>query len=280
MTGRHSVIPYVGGKYDQAPWIVQHFPAGYKRYGYVEPFGGALSVFFSKQPSSVEVVNDLDDEVVNLWQVIQSEGERLAREADKLPYARRLFDAWADEWYFGQRPDDPFERALRFFYICRSGFAGKHKTKSGWAHAIQRNQARSYRTGIKEIPWAKRRLKDVQIECKDFDYVIGTYDCPDCLLYCDPPFVGSERYYTPTFTEEDHRRLAGLLREVSAKVVLSYYDDPLVRELYSDNGWLYHSRMSRKDADGRVGEGRLDGQPRQDVVEVLITNYETQLRLF
>lgn len=280
MADRHSVIPYVGGKYDQAPWIVRHFPAGYKAYGYVEPFAGALSVLFSKQPSNVEVVNDLDNEVVNLWRVIQREGRRLATEADKLPYARRSYEIWANEWYSGQRPGDPFQRALRFFYICRSSFAGKHNTKSGWAHAIQRNQARSYRTGIKEIHWAVKRLKDVQIECKEFPYVIGAYDSPECLLYCDPPFVGSEGYYAPTFTEDDHRRLAGLLQDVSGKVIVSYYDHPLVRELYSDNGWIYHSRMARKDADGRVKTGRLEGQPRQSVVEVLITNYETQLRLF
>ena len=277
---RHSVIPIIGGKYDLAPWIVQHFCPGYQKGGYVEPFAGSLSVLFSKRPSNVEVVNDKDYEVINLWQVIRTEGRHLACEADKLPYARRLYDAWADEWYHGERPEDPFERALRYFYICRSGFAGKHRTKSGWAHAIQRNQARSYRTAIHEIPWARKRLKNVQIECKDFRYVIDTYDSPECLMYCDPPFVGSERYYTPPFTEEDHRSLAGLLQDVTAKVVLSYYDHPLVRELYPPDTWVYNTRMGRKDLDGRVGEDRLSGKERQSVVELLLTNYETQLSLF
>lgn len=281
MRTRHSVVGYIGGKHGQAPWIVQHFPQCYQRQGYLEPFAGGLSVFFYKRPSPSEVLNDLDGEIVNLWRVIQSEGKRFAREADKLPYARYLYDQWADEWYQGRRPEDRFERALHFFYFCRSSFSAKQFNKSGWAHSIQKNQAAAYRSAVKDIAWAGRRLAVAQLECRDFRDVIESNDAPDVLIYCDPPFVGTEGYYAVDFTEEDHVALAQLLHEASGKVVLSYYDHPLVRDLYSEgNGWIYDSRITVKASEGVVGDKRNIDIRREGAVELLLTNYETQLSLF
>lgn len=281
MIMRHSVIGMIGGKYAQSPWIVQRFPGWYPKRGYLEPFAGGLSVFFYKRPSTAEVLNDRDGEIVNLWRVIQSEGKRFAREADKLPYARCLYNEWADQWYRGCRPEDPFERALHFFYFCRASFSAKQFNKSGWAHSIQKNQAAAYRSAVKDIAWACRRLAVAQLECRDFRDVIASNDSPDVLMYCDPPFVGTESYYAVEFKEEDHIALAEVLHKVAGSVALSYYDHPLIRDLYSaNNGWIYHSRITIKASEGVVGDKRNADTRREGAVELLLTNYETQLSLF
>src|SRR5690606_6635141 len=75
-------------------------------------------------------------------------------------------------------------------------------------------------------------MKNVMIDNRDFREIIRVYDSPDTLFYVDPPYIGREKYYAGGFTEQDHRDLAEMLNKVSGKVVLSYYDHPLVDELY------------------------------------------------
>ena len=189
MKKRLNMIPYIGGKYFLAPWIISHFPP---HHAYIEVFGGALNVLLQKPPANVEVINDLDDEVFNLWRVIQSDGERLGREADKLLFARKLYNEWARDWHNGRRPGDAFERALRFYYISRSGFCGNRRDKTGWAHSTQRNAARSYRTGLSDLRDIQDRLRMAQVEHADFWEVLASYDREDALFYVDPPYYNKE----------------------------------------------------------------------------------------
>ncbi|MFB5189053.1 DNA adenine methylase [Alicyclobacillus fastidiosus] len=74
----------------------------------------------------------------------------------------------------------------------------------------------------------------MQIECRDFREVIECYDSPDTLFYCDPPYVGRENRYKGNFNERDHRDLAELLRGIKGQAIVSYYEDPLVNELYPE----------------------------------------------
>lgn len=277
---RHSVIAYLGGKYDQAPWIVSKFPRDYRKYAYTEPFCGSISVFLYKEASRVEVLNDRNKDVINFWDIVQSEGARLAQEADKLIYARDQYNNWADDWHKGQRPADPFEQALRFFYISRSSFAAKMCSKAGWAFSIRKNSASTYRSAVEEIYWVQERLKNVQLETKDFREVIKAADYPDTVIYCDPPYVGTEKYYTEEFGENDHRDLAGLLTSCEAKVLISYYEHEFVRELYPNkDGWIYNKRLTIRHSEGATGENRT-GFKKEPVTEILITNFTEQLSLF
>jgi len=281
MNERHSIIPYVGGKYDQSPWIVSKFPRGYTSYGYLEPFCGGLSVFFMKQPSDVEVLTDADGDLVNLWMVIQRQGDELARAALRLPYARKIYDTWAADWYRGIRPLDDFERALRFYYLARTSFSGKNQKKSGWARSIKKNQARAYyNITEREIVWAMERLQGVQIECGSYKQAIKQYSDSSCLIYCDPPFIGTEHYYKHTFGAEDHIELAGILNDCPGYVVLSYHDHPMLHELYPQGKWFWNWRNASIDCNGTTGADRDGSKKKQVVDEVVITNYREQLSLF
>ena len=69
-------LPYIGGKRAIANKIIAVFP---KHTTYVEPFAGGAQVFFHKEPSKVEVLNDLDGEMVNFFRVCQQHYEELLR---------------------------------------------------------------------------------------------------------------------------------------------------------------------------------------------------------
>jgi len=266
-----NMIPYIGGKYFLAPWIISHFP---KHHAYIEVFGGVLNVLLAKSPANVEVVNDLNDEVYNLWCVIQSDGERLAEEADKLPYARKLYNEWSTAWHSGTRPGDSFLRALHFYYISRSGFSGKQYEKTGWSHSVERNAAKNYRTGLSHLQDIQNRLRMVQLEHTDFWKVLGSYDREDALFYVDPPYYKKE-CYTVAFSKIDHQNLAVLLRNVKGKVVLSYYPHPQILRWYPENkGWFHYRKTVRKFSHVKTGNNRLKNRPRSTATEILITNFQ------
>ena len=69
-------LAYIGGKNAVAKQIIDLFPG---HTTYVEPFAGGAQVFFRKEPSKVEVLNDLDTEMTNLFRVCQQHYEELIR---------------------------------------------------------------------------------------------------------------------------------------------------------------------------------------------------------
>ena len=116
------------------------------------------------------------------------------------------------------------------------------------------------------------RLKRVQIECLDFEKCISKYDTKNTLFYLDPPYVGVEYYYKTkeiSFGHDDHIRLSKLLRGLKGKFVLSYYDDKLVRELYSY--FRIIKKHTKKSSCGVVRTRKEKTKPK--AVELLIMNY-------
>lgn len=95
-------IPYSVSKWRIARWIVEQFPA---HESYVVPFCGGAAVFFTKSPSKLEVLNDLEEEVVNFFQILRDREAELIRKIDLTPYARAEYHrAW-------DAADDPGEPA-------------------------------------------------------------------------------------------------------------------------------------------------------------------------
>jgi len=103
---RRTLLRYFGGKWALAPWIMAHFPV---HRVYVEPFGGAASVLLRKPRSRVEVYNDLDEEIVGIFRIVQSEKscQALMRRLRRTPYSRREFERAFES------SSDPIIRAQR-----------------------------------------------------------------------------------------------------------------------------------------------------------------------
>lgn len=266
-----SPISWLGGKYKLASLIVSLFP---EHEHYIEVFAGALHVFFHKYPSELETVNDLNEDLINFWLVCRDRMEELHEKAIWTPYSRSLFLQWKNE----PVPEDPIERAARWFYLQCAKVNGVFHggwgcCKSGGSLAGTPPGER-FRIRTARLEAVRDRLSHVQIECTDYQTMIERYGGSEQnLLYLDPPYVGTEREYVAEFTPEDHLILSELLHEVKARVILSYRDNPLIQELYSD--WsVYSATMTRHGALSKAGEAK------PKAVELLLTNYDIQPTFF
>ncbi len=181
-----NLFPYPGGKYYMAGWIREFIP---DHECYVEPFGGSACLLLNKEPSKVDVYNDLDGDIVQFFDVLRERPDELREWLRKVPYAKDIHDRWADMFYSGERFDDPVKRAGVFYFLRISQFAGKYKTKSGFGTSKQRNEARTYQRKVDQLEWFADRLSQVQIENRDYGDLVERYDGSDTFWYFDPPYV-------------------------------------------------------------------------------------------
>jgi DNA adenine methylase len=233
-----SPVKWHGGKYYLCPRIIAYFP---KHRTFIEPFGGGASVLLNKQPSPVEVYNDLDGAITRLFRVLRDNGEELRRRLILTPYSEVEFNAALE----AREPEDDIEQARRDFVRWRMSLGGRGEAFSFTRHRARREMAdvvSGFLSTIdNELPRITQRLRSVQILCRPAIDVIKGWDDPDCLFYCDPPYVHETRNHRTTevygveMSETDHRELAAVLRTVKGKVILSGYPSPLYEELY--RGW-------------------------------------------
>lgn len=242
---QRPVLRYHGGKWRLAPWIIEHFPA---HRTYVEAFGGAGSVLLRKQPSVVEVYNDLHQRVTGVFRVLRNpvHAARLAQLLALTPCASVEY-ALARELH-----PDPVEDARRMLVLGHQshGSTGTGGGKlSGWRRGVRPNSAPSSQdwASLPDHVWSWcERLRSVYIECADALDVIRMWDREDTLFYIDPPYVAGTRTasslgaYLHEMDDAQHRSLAATLHAVKGMVVLSGYDSPLYAELYGS--WQRVSR--------------------------------------
>jgi len=261
------MLPYIGGKFHLASWIISHFPKNYKEMTYVEPFGGAGWVLFKKQPSKVEVYNDLNKDLVNLFRQIRDNYDRLSWMLYWTLHSRDMYYESLKKLKNRDFKDD-IERAYHTAVVYTQCFRGK--AGAGWAYHVKR--VTSSRAFLNRLPSIRERLSNVQIECRDFQEVIETYDSENTLFYIDPPYFGKEKEYPVEFTEKDHIRLYETLKEVKGKWLLSYYPHPKILELYKD--YVIHERQTVIHSKGITKNSRSKERPK--VKEILIMNYEPE----
>lgn len=172
-----SPLIWFGGKGKVAQTIISRMPP---HTCYVEPFGGAAHVIAQKPPITNEVYNDIDGEVVNFLLVARREPQRLRQACESLPYSRALYEKWKRE----EPPDNDFEKAVRFFYVNRSGIAkgnsdSAFSTDTGWRHSKEHNTARTYQSACKVIAEFAERMKAVMIDNRDFRDIFNASDRPN-----------------------------------------------------------------------------------------------------
>lgn len=270
---KFQLFPIMGGKYHLVDKILELMPP---HNTYIEPFGGALTVFLNKPRVPNEVVNDWNKELANLYHVVRDHCDELIERLTPLWYHRGIYEEWKAEYFLGLMPDNPVERAARYFYILNSCFNGD--LRGGWKHSPQKNFGVPILIKRDLLPRISERFQGVQIECRDALEVIKDYDSEDACLYIDPPYAGITRdvqlklgytYYGDRFTHEDHVKLAEILHSIKGKVILSYYPSDLVDELYPDF-YRYEYRLVKMSAH------RIPGRRKEEVTELLLLNYRPE----
>lgn len=261
-----AILKYPGAKWSLAEWIIGHFPP---HHSYLEPFFGSGAVLFNKPRSNIETINDLDVDVVNLFECIRRDPEKLGRMVYYTPYSRQEYE----RSYSQATPADPFDRAAKFLIRCNQGYGFRtNEIKVGWKNDVQ-GRERAYAakcwTELPEvIAQAAERLRGVQIERRAAAEVISRFNAPNVLIYCDPPYVlsarsGGKRQYKHEMTDTDHAVLLEVLKAHRGPVLISGYRSDLYdREL---SGW-YRETTTATDQLSRRRE------------EVLWMNFEPEQR--
>lgn len=233
----NAILKYPGAKWSLAEWIIGHFPP---HHSYLEPFFGSGAVLFHKPRSNIETINDLDGDVVNLFECIRRDPEKLARIVYYTPYSRVVFEESCEK----ELPDDPFARAAQLLIRCNQGYGYRtNENRVGWkrdAAARERAYAAKYWTELPEvIAQAAERLRGVQIEHRPAVEVIARFNDPNVLIYCDPPYVlsvrsGGKRQYKHEMTDRDHEELLAVLKDHRGPVLISGYRSELYDQALED----------------------------------------------
>lgn len=221
-----AVLKYPGAKWSLADWIIGHFPP---HHSYLEPFFGSGAVLFNKPRSHIETVNDLDGEVVNLFECIRQDPEKLGCMVYYTPYSRQEYE----RAYLQDLQADPFNRAAQFLVRCNQGHGFRtNEIRVGWKNDVQgRERAYAAKNWV-ELPevivQAAERLRGVQIEHRQAMEVIERFNSEKVLVYCDPPYVlssrsGGKRQYKHEMTDADHLELLEVLKAHKGPVLLSGY---------------------------------------------------------
>jgi DNA adenine methylase len=235
----NSPLWWQGGKGRIAKYIIALFD---DHVTYVEPFGGGAAVLLNKEPSKVEVYNDINGDVVNFFQVLADPDtyDEFVRRVSLLPWSRRLFnEARTDVW----QTMDPVRRAALWFVMARQSFGGD--MGNSWGMAVSHHArgmagvVASWLSTIERLPEIHARLQRVQFECYDWRIVLDSYDTPKTLFYLDPPYILEARRsgeYDHEMSVEDHQDLIDMILHMKGKILISGYPHPVYFQLDA-NGW-------------------------------------------
>lgn len=266
-----SPISRIGGKYFLSRWLVGKIP---DHILYCEPFAGACHVLFAKPPSTSEVINDIDDNLVNFFRVVKDRDkrQRFTDIIDALPYARVVFDELSKAWRGGSYIGDDVERAAAWFFLNRSSFSNDIN-RGGFAapSTTGRNPCQTFRNITDSLNEISKRLKYVIFEDLDYRECLNKYDSPDTFFYCDPPYLNTRDYYGKgCFNEEDHYRLAEILHNIKGQAMITHYKNNVYDGLYE--GWQRYEYETFKASYG-LTKSNPDDTTRPKVVEVLYCNF-------
>ena len=204
-----------GGKASIAKWIVSHFP---EHKVYLEPFCGSCAVLFTKEPSFIEIINDLDDRIVNMFETIRSEPQQLAALLWATPYSSKN---WREVKNYEKLEDARLLMAQGTQFYCGNG------NTSTWAidkcSAPHKPKSEVWADWFLRILPAANRLRNVQILHEDAIKAIQrVYKQEDALIYVDPPYYKHEKEYR---FQVDYQQMVKTLNDSNAKVVVSEYED-------------------------------------------------------
>lgn len=224
---------------------------------YIEPFGGGGWVLFYYQRwAELEVYNDLDSRLVNLFRVVKYHPCELKRELCYLLASREQFlEALKFEGY------TDIQKAARFMFLLTRSFGGR-----GQHFGVSYESSVKSASGIIErINAIYSRLDKTIIENQSAFELIPQYDNENAFFYCDPPYSSGAGYETTTTKDFKHTELRDLLTNIKGRFLLSYDDSPVIRELYKDFNIIEIERVNginRKNIKNNIYK------------ELLICNYD------
>lgn len=215
-------------------------------------------MFFKKEPSKVEIINDINSDLINLYRVVKNHLEEFAKWFRWMLIGREEYRRLKDE-----NPDSltDIQRAARFYYLLRCGYGGK--LSFNYVTSTTRRPPINLMRLEEELSAAHLRLNRVYIERMGYDVCIERFDRPETFFYVDPPYWNCENDYgKDIFSKADFVKLRDLLHNVKGKFIMSINDALEIRELYAE--------FNIKEVETKYSVGK--GNSKQ-VTELLVMNY-------
>ena len=222
-----SFLSYVGGKSKLSSTIIRQIPP---HKTYCEVFSGAAWVFFAKDASKCEILNDFDGDLIDCYRVIQNHLEEFLKQFKWLLSSRKLFEEWKQQQEAGGLTD--IQRAARYYYLQRQAFGGNVRNRTFGASAARRPRVNLLRLE-EELSEVHLRLAETVIENLPWEVCLGKYDKPETFFYLDPPYFKFP-YYKHNLQFKDYQVMAQRLSKLQGKFLLSINDCPEMRETFSD----------------------------------------------
>ena len=256
-------ISYYGGKQQLLQHILPIIP---EHDLYVEPFFGGGAVYWAKEPAKCEVVNDVNMNIVNFYEVLKHSYFDLRKLVEATLHSRETYKKamiiYDSPWLF---PDNPVLRAWAFWVVTNQGFSCRIGTwgydRDKRAKTIQ-NKVDAFQEELTD------RMRYTQIECNEAHKVIESRDTETTFFYVDPPYIDSNQGHYGGYTHEHFRRDLDALSKVKGKFLLSSYPSEILDEYVAKNGWYSVS------VDKALSAGNGSASPtRRRKTEMLTTNY-------
>lgn len=264
---RICAFKIVGGKFIHLNFLLP-FINSTPNTTFIDAFGGSGSVILNKNPSKIDVYNDLNSEVVRFFRTLREKPDEIIEMLKLTPYSREEFCHCVTNPNEGS----DVEIARKFYTSMRQIRSGKGSfpTCDQWSCEIKgrkkdksKSDIPSFRNSIEKLKVVCEKFLSIQIENLPAIKIIQKYDYPDALFYLDPPYLRSYKkplYKHEMLKESDHKELIDVIKQVKGKVILSGYDSE-----------LYNKELSSWRVEKDVVKNKLlGGKPAQ---EILWLNY-------
>lgn len=255
-------ISYYGGKQKLATKIISLIP---QHKLYCEPFIGGAAVFFAKEPSNMEVLNDVNKELINFYRIVQNDFVSLEREIRITLHSRDLHRK-ASVIY--NHPDmfSEIKRAWAVWVLSTQSFCAQLDSSFGYDKSKNTTTKKIINNRDRFTEDMAIRLQNVNLECADALYVINSRDTEESFFYCDPPYFNSDCGHYDGYSEQDFENLLQRLSAIQGKFLLSSYPSPLLMRYAKDNNWNMWSFETGVSVNSKGGYMKRK-------VEVLTANY-------
>ena len=247
------ILRRLGNKKKIAKEIQKYFP---EHKIYIEPFFGAGGMFFNKPKAKYNILNDLDSDVFNLFNVVMNQKKDLENAFYIMPIHSDLLEYWKQN-----KEEEPIRKALRFLFLSNFTLMGTGTSMRGSStEESKQNIEKNLNTVHKHLEYSKLFNYDFVDLFRTISFRRQS-EIDGAFIYCDPPYLNTNDNYSHSFTEKDSIDLFDCLEESKCKFAMSEFDHPFILDQAEKRGLNIIYIGERQNLKNRR-------------IEVLITNYK------
>jgi len=181
---------------------------------YVEPFVGSGAIYWDKEPSKKEILNDLDTQLINNYRLLKKTKTRNFK--TDLDTIQEIQD------HVNKPARTDGDKLMKEIAISCNTFGNTGRGKIY-------KESNPYKK-LRNIDEYQERMKDTTLLNQDYKSVIKKYDSPSTFFFLDPPYESSERLYKDgafNFAE-----LNNILEGIKGKFLLTLNDSRNIRNIF------------------------------------------------